>query len=61
MEEVGLLFALLVGMVITWASYELYHHMRTFEFFSGAWLGYGLASVFAAFIGGAIIKAAADS
>lgn len=59
MDGIGC-FALLVGAFVTWCSYELYHQMRAYEFFSGPWIGYGLASVFAALVGGAFIKAAAE-
>ncbi len=59
-DEVGAFFALMLGMFVTWASYELYHQMRAFEFFSAPWLGYGFASVAAAFVGGALIKAGAS-
>lgn len=59
-EAIGCL-ALIVGSVVTWTSYELYHQMRGYEFFSGPWFGYALASVAAAFVGGVFIKAGAEA
>ncbi len=60
MDEFGAIVALLFGVFMTWVSYELYHQMRAFDFFSAPWLGYGFASIAAAFIGGAFIRAGSE-
>ena len=52
--------ALLVGMALTWCSYELYHVMRGHEF-GLTWVVFGVASVAATFVGGMFIKAGASA
>lgn len=60
MDEAIGCFVLLIALFCIWASYELYHQMRAFEAFAGPWIGYGLGSLFMAFLGGSIMRAASE-